>query len=353
MLWILFIAIPALLVVIVWLDGQLDLHLTTVQEGSMKFVVAGGDYVRTILNMKGKRMSYDNETIVVGSGGGFHALGLHLVSTLWPFRKLHTFSLTTGGLLSTEERKDKPIGDWVFTNEHPKTDRLDVMLRSYFLLPDVELADNFTVNVVIYALLEVVNPLKLVFFYKADVLKMLGSAVLSGYADNLKGKKYEILVAEPKGRGSDFASKICDYINDGGGSKTPKKSLATQYGVSLVETFIYEYALSEDEEVLAATKAKEVERLRAEGVVEKAKGKAAEITAIATAKAQEISIALAAFRETHTDPNTAATAYATMRSTENLPDLNTWVTGGGIVPAVSVNQPARTEKPVGKKEKSR
>lgn len=348
-MWFLVITL-ALLVVIIMLDGKLGWHMTEVPEGSMKFVVAGGDYIRTILNSKDLRMKPDKETIEVGSSFKFPSLirllGFHWVSWIWPAQKVYWFELKTGALVPVEERKDKSIDKWVTTHTHP-TDRLDVKIRCYFLLRDVEMKDRFTVNIVVYALLTIVNPRKAVFLYKADFVSVLSSAILSGYADNSKEKSYAEFVELKKGRGSKFADKVFKYINKGGGPKDTR-SLEDQYGVCLEETFIEEIQLSEESQaVIDATKAEEVAKLQAAALVAEAQGDADARNIKAGAKASEMGVAIQELVKHGVNADVAANAYATIRSTENLPALAVW--GGNATAMIPVgNQnttPAKNNPP--------
>lgn len=341
---LLIVAIVIIVIGIIMLDGRLGLHMTEVPEGSMKFVVAGGDYIRTILNIKNKRMSLDEETIQVGSDplsgvkrlNPVRLLGFHWVSWIWPARKVHQFTLTTNILVTETEQGDKAITEWVKPKEHP-TDRLDLMIRSYFLLRNVELKGQFKVDVVVFALMEVVNPRLAVFVYGGDFVKILGPAILSGYVDNAKEMDIVAFTDKPKGRGSDFAAHVCKYINTGG---EPNDTIAIeeQYGVKLIETYIYEFDQSDkDPRVLAAATAEKVAELEAGAKVKEAEGRARARTIEAEAKAKELSSNIAALVSAGVDPNEAMRAYGQMRTIENVPNLQTLVQSGTtVIPSIPV-----------------
>lgn len=338
-----------LIIAIVGIDGSiLGWHMTTVEEGSMKFVVRGEDYVRTLLNVSDHRISRRDENagkIEFGkpsqSLSPVRQLGFHWVSWIWPFKKIHQFKLVTGNLLPEQERKNKPIKQWVESRTHD-TERLDFRIQSYVVVADVELADRFNVDLLIYALLEVVDPRLAVFVYKADFVRILGSAILSGYVDKSKGLSYADFVKEAKGRGSIFAAEVCKYINNGG-EPDETKSLEVRYGVKLVETYVYDFQLSAEEQAAAsAAKAAEIAKLQAEARVATADGEAKARIIEAEAKAKELGIAIKALKDEGVDPNTAMDGYTTIRATEAGAGKQTWVQRGAV--AVGNLFPSKEEK---------
>ena len=341
-LQILLIAVPLVLLVIgiIYLDGKLGLHMTEVPEGSMKFIVAGGDYIRTILNVKGKRMTSDEELIEPGdkpfSISLVRFLGFHWVSWFYPAHHIHKFNLKTNILVSEEEQGQKELKDWVEVKDH-LTDRLDLMIRSYFLLKDVELQGQFKVDIVVYALLEIVNPRLAVFMYKGDFVKIFGPAIFSGYVDNVKEFDITAFNDLPKGRGSNFAHKVSDYVNNGGNERTVgPREIELQYGVKLVETYVYEFDQSDKDPVaLKAAQAEKVAELEAKATVRKAEGDAQAILTNAQAEAAKISIAVKAFGSAGADPNEAVRAYALTEATRNARNLA--VLGGNVLPTIPVD----------------
>lgn len=368
MIWFALISL-IFVVAIIMLDGKLGWHMVEVPEGSMKFVTAGGDYIRTILNVKGRKMVINPDTgeEEIGSGSPtlsfslVRLLGFHWVSWLWPARKIHRFVLTTNELLekkvsdkgtSDKDPSELPLKDRVRSKEHP-TDRLDLMIRSFFLLKDVELKGQFKVDIVVFALMEIVNPRLAVFMYSGDFVKILGSAILSGYVDNAKTFDIIGFTDEPKGRGSKFATTVCDYVNQGGTLGIGPDEIEKRYGVRLVETYVYEFDQSDiDLEVLKATTAQKVAELQAEARRIEARGKADARKTEAAAKAEELTSNVVALRNAGVDPNVAMQHYAMIRSTENIPSLQTWVQGGGAIPAISAGSQTPIPQTKEPKEKS-
>ncbi|MEK7606129.1 MAG: hypothetical protein AAB458_00840 [Patescibacteria group bacterium] len=345
-------AIVVLFVILVILAGKLGWFMTEVPEGSMKFVKAGEDYVRTILNIKNKTMvrkfdpatGVEEEVIETGfnplSLSPLRVFGFHWISWMWPLRRLHRFSLTTNILITETEQGQKKLHEWVQTKPHDNTDRLGLMIRSYFFLKGVELKGQFKVDVVVFALMEIVNPRLAVFVYNADFVKILGPAILSGYADNAKTKDIVQFTNLKKGRGSKFAQDVCEYVNTGRRSKVATEKIENVYGVRLVETFVYEFDQADaDPEALKAAQAQKVAELQAKATITRATGQAEARVIEANAKATELSSNVKALVEVGVDPNEAMRSYATIRSTENVPNLQTWVQGGGVVPTVSVGNP--------------
>ncbi len=322
-----------LVVAILYMDGTyLGWHLTTVEEGSMKFVVKGEDYVRTLLNVQDHHLDEKGKIEPGKPRQSFslvRRLGFHWISWFWPFQKLHTFNLVTGNLLSEKVRQEKPIKQWVEEKDHP-TDRLDLKIRSYVVVGNLELQDRFNVDLLTFVLIEIVDPRLAIFVYKANFVKILNSAILSGYVDKAKSMTYEEFIKKAKGRGSSFANAVCKYVNEGGNSPD-KMSLEERYGVRLIETFVYDFQLSEEEEeAVVASKAKEIARLKAEATVETAKGNAEARRIEAEAKAKEFGVAIEALKAQGVDPNLAMDGYTTIRSTEAGAGQQTWVQRGAV-----------------------
>ncbi len=383
---ILLLAIIVCVVLYAYVDGNfLNWFFTTVEEGSMKFVVKGEDYVRTILNIRGKWMDKNDELIVDGNGkqtdnkkdelteddkpplsfslfrmlGGLHFIGIP------PFFRIHTFKLVTGELLSEQERQDKPFRKWVKTGEPKTTSRLDLKIRTYSAANNVELADGSNVDVIIFSLFEVVDPRRVVFVHKSDFATIAQSAVNSGYVDGIKKYKYSTpnkakiiedsgnevekeflgFLHTPKGRGSAFSQGICTYINSGGGKQAEDvKSLEEEYGVRLAETFVYEFQLSEGEvDFNKATRAAEVARLEGEGKINAARAEAEAIRINAEAEATRLKLSLEAARGQHVNADVAMGNIATIRAMESGAARQTWVQTG----AVSVGNlfPQQQEQP--------
>ncbi|MBP9771521.1 MAG: hypothetical protein KBD16_01190 [Candidatus Pacebacteria bacterium] len=355
-----FVLILIVIAVIGILDAKLGLHMTTIPEASAKFLQQGESFIRPLINHRGHHVESvpmtNTENQVIGEEfavveGDDKPLipGYYWTSGLYPVRKLARFDLNFS-VLKEESQRQGHLREWVQTEVIKNTDTLPLRIPIAFLLEEVELEGRFNVDVLVYALLEVVRPRIPVFVYKGDFVKLASAAIQSRFGDVLKTFNIEGFTKEPKGRGSEFSDDMRQHLNTGGGDERKARRLDEEYGVRIVEIFTVEFQLSDSEgkDVQNAIKAQQVALLEGEALNTQATAQRKALATRAEGKATDMALSVKALIDHGVDPDVAATIVGSMRVTENVPNLTTLVTGGSAGVTIPVTPPnkkgAREEK---------
>jgi len=335
-------------------NGQ---QATFVPEGSIMFVVQGKSLLRVVPNIKGKW--YDKSSGTLKSikkddkkqdHRGFLArhFGIFWVSFLYPLRKAHSFPIDASRL---KEVRGGDITEWVEKRQKENVTELLWKFPQPFLVKDVELKDGIRINILVYCILEVEKPTIPVFIFRGKFFEQIEAAVSGATAEyantlpytvtNPKDKNDKGFVQVNKGQGNrNFTPKYLLALNekevkdDDGKRVGERTTLVEQFGIRLSDGWVMEFELSAtDGETLKATKAKELEKLRAEGAVEKAKGVAEAIRLRAQAERVRGRQFVRGMSSTGVSPDVAAQVLNSQVRGELLagPDskITTLVEGGG------------------------
>lgn len=350
----------ALLVLALYLDARLGMHLTFMKEADIGFVMKGEELKKVILGLKKEDCRDVIESLKkrgikwTGKDSPLaRFLGVHYVSMLYPFRKLHRFEILAEGVRDGSEGKEIPeegsiIREWLY--QHRKEVR---SLRWRFprpvLVEGVELADRTKLDIIVMAVLEVEDPYVPIFVYKGGFFPLVSSFIESATIDLVVGKSgeefgeegkemtYSHFVNMDKGEGSKFSSALRKAINEG--DESEKKGLPRVLGIKAHKAFIFKYDLSKDQKELdEATRAEAIERMKAKGVIEKAKGDAKARRINAQAEARRGKVIVKALIDEGVDPNLAAEYVRVLIKTENIrgSGVTTWLDAeSGGIPAIA------------------
>jgi len=338
-IYIFFIQIIALIILfpfIVYALSKRNKFFTQVESGNIKFILAGESLVRIIHDVKGFKLTADNQFIP-----GNEKKSLLNERGIWwvgipPFRSVHTFTI--------KKEKENISGikpeEWITSGGTEEVSSLRFSFPRSFVLRDVELQDRTTINMLVACKFEVVNPIKLIFMFKGDFFDNTGSILGAKVDDMVKGyKDIKKFISVPKNEKDGFLAVLkkdgdIDGINE---------ILKDQIGLKLVGISVSKYDPS-DSHVLEATNAQAIALLKAEAVKAEAEGNAGKIRIEAEAnknalielskgKKAQIEALVSQMQATKASPDVIARAVADVLRTEAAAGkdskLTTWVDGHG------------------------
>lgn len=349
------VGIVLLLWFAIYWDATLGMHFTFVEESKIYFVLKGEELHRVLLGIPHAdsvklRANLDKRGIKWSSKekGSFltRRFGIHFVGFLYPLVKLHRFTIVAEGVKEGTAGHELPtekgaLREWIY---HEKREIAGLRWRfpRPVIVEGVELADRFTIDVLVMVLLEVEDPYLPVFVYGGDFFRIISSITQSAMNDMVVGKdeadrvKYSTFINIDKGEGSEFARELQKKINTGieHGDTLPDaaRGLTHVMGICAIKAYVEKFALSpEQEKIEAAVRAKEQERHEAEAKIEKAKGDAEARRLNIESEALRPASIVAGLVHHGVDPNAAAQLVRDMIKTENMKQWKggTWVDGGG------------------------
>lgn len=347
-----------LLVVAFYLNAKIGMHFTLLKEADIAFVMKGEEIERVILGLKAEDVEEITENL---SARGIpwsdksdllaRVLGIHYVSWIYPFRRLHVFELLAEGIRDGSEGKETPgedalMREWLY-HHRKEVKSLRWRFPRPVLLEGVELADRTTIDIIVMSVLEIKDPYIPVFVFKGNFFPLAASFIESATIDLVVGETgkqfsegkemtYSNFVKIDKGEGSDFSTTLRNTVNEGEAAE--KKGLISVLGIEAHKAYIFKYGLSKgQEEIEAASRAEAAERMRAKGEVEKARGTAKALRINAMAEARRVRVIADALVEEGVDPNVAAEFIRTLVKTDNVRQagLSTWLDAEGGLSALA------------------
>lgn len=313
-------------------------QFTFVEESSISFVIRGKNLCRTLVNIP--KMSYDTSDddphkwkLVSGERTFLQKkFGVFRVSLLWPvLGRLHRFKIDSSRLIAESLRSETPLKQWIQKAGGEKRGLLWKFPQP-FLFEGIELKGNFHVDILVYALFEVVNPYIPVFIYRGKFFQQLAAAIEGVVAEAANNLTYEMFVKKNKGMGSSFAK---------GEIVAKLDALEEKFGIKMEDAWIMSFQLAEeDDDIIKATKALDKETLLAAAAKQRGKGKADETEASLFGEEKRFGRLVKALTDHDVDPNVAAEVVKQQLRMERVagPDskITTFVEGGsgGAVVAI-------------------
>ncbi len=310
----------------------LDLFWTRVQGGDIKFIVRGESPWRIIYDVRG---------FVLSSAGQFessitqperHWLDFPSIGIYWigipPFLSIHSFLIT--------KEKENPAGkgpeDWITEGGEEMVSSLRFAFPRPFVLRAVELKDRQSVDLLLVAKMEIVDPYLPVFQLKGKFFELAGSIIRASVNDVLKGFDLDEFIKADKGE-----SGILKSLKDSSGPLNTE--LIGQVGPRLVAVSVAQYNPS-DETIKQAMQAEAVAKAKAKGVMAEAEGQAAAQERLAKARGARIRETVAELAKSGASGDVLARAVADALRAESLagPEskLTTLVDGAGAPPVLPV-----------------
>lgn len=309
--------LPVLIFVLALLAAQNDWHATFVKEGTIRFVVAGGDHLRTLVNVNGYVLTKSG--LIKRSPD--HPLpdhpddpkairdevdepwfwitrylrkrwGFYWVSFFYPWRRVHTFTISKDSLNPEPIKEGQALSDRILHKEGPVSELLFEFPRPLFI-GGAEAKDRFRVDIIQKSIFQTVNPVIMVFNFRGKFYPELDSAIGGQVNDLIKEHPFTELTSMSKGRGSPYSKNML-AINNQGTSDRPEGIIA-HFGVRCKASWAEELRLSPGQpDADTASRALEVENLKGDADVRKAalqlkaaqdraKASAAEVSALGNA----------------------------------------------------------------------
>jgi len=311
--------------------SKFEWFYTTLESGSIKFIMRGETLWRTIYDLPGGK-----DIKCVNKGTGFKKsrfnkrFGLYWIG-IPPFGRIHRFPIVK----ERENPEGKNAGSWVQRDpEETIVDSLRYVFPRPFVLSAVELADRTPIDLLVIAKFEVVDPYLPVFIFKGKFSENASGIIRSAVIDILGKKTLDDFIAAEK----DEINGILQHMKDLETDPDPKKGkfnreLIKQVGLRLVGISIPQYDPHDDSgklreamnaQIIAQEEAKAV-KAKAQGYKE---GKALEAEADANYETKLAEARGARVRATR-EALSGDEATARVLQAEALPNLRTLVEGGG------------------------
>lgn len=303
-----------LLLVLLYFSADADMQATFLETGEIKFVVWGESVERVLENIEGWHYhEATGEIIEDDPAVGYHRaksllegwLGIYWVSILYPIKKIHLYQFEWPKLLMGGHPQDAskgkivPVGgDSDYSIEH-RDEPIDSLYFRYaypVFSETVELADNFTVDILVNITFQVVFPKTPVFVFKGKWLAPATAAVRGAIADfsnNWNLEKFRDL--DKQLPDNEFSRAIMKINGDPAAAGGYGPGIIKSFGVMVHKVDFIKYDLSEKhQQVIDASTAEKVAELNANAARKTAGGVADAIRSVQGAEAEMLTARLAA-----------------------------------------------------------
>ena len=304
--------------------SKFEWFYTTLESGSIKFVMRGETLWRTIYDLPaGKDIKCVNKETGFKKSSFNKRFGLYWIG-IPPFGRIHRFPIVK----ERENPEGKNANSWVQRDpEETIVDSLRYVFPRPFVLSAVELADRTPIDLLVIAKFEVVDPYLPVFIFKGKFSENASGIIRSAVIDILGKKTLDQFISAEK----DEVNGILSPMKKLGGKFN--QVLEKQVGLRLVGISIPQYdPHDESGELRKAMNAKIIAKENAEGLVAEAEGykrkKAIEAEADANYEKKLAEARGVRVRETR-EALAGDEAAARVLQAEALPNLRTLVEGGG------------------------
>lgn len=310
--------LPLIVIVLAWLAATNDWQATFVKEGTIRFVVAGGDHLRTLVNVNGYVLTKSGlikrapdhplpdhpddpkatrEEVDEPAWWLARYLrrrwGFYWVSLFYPWRRVHTFTVSKDSLNPKPIKEGQPLSDRIVHNEGEVEELLFEFPRPLFI-GGAEAADRFRVDIIQKSIFQTVDPVIMVFNFRGKFYPELDSVVGAQVNDLIKEHPFTRLTSMSKGQGSPYSQNML-AINNQGTADRPK-GITAHFGVRCKASWSEELRLSPGQpDADTASRALEVEILKGDADVQKAKRELIAAKDRAEASAAEVRALGAAF----------------------------------------------------------
>lgn len=305
---VLIVALLALLLgIFFYKAAKNEQQATFTPEGSIQFIVAGENRLRTIVNVDGYVMTTSGEikrrpqkphkrgdpaepdvsdphepvakpNEVVESWGPLHYLenkwGFYWVSLFYPWVKVHKFKISKERLKTRSEvGEGSPLRARIEHDpELQEISHLKFRFPRPFLFESVETSDRLETDIIVAGIFQVVRPDTTIFLIGGSFFVTLEAAIAGVVLDYMKARTYTEFVDAEKGKGSPF-SQMVKAINNGSSAVAPN-GIIQDIGIKIVDIWVEDQGLSKSEdEARKATKAKEIAILKGDAEIQAAERK--------------------------------------------------------------------------------
>lgn len=293
------------------LKDQPGLWTTLVPEQEFKFVMKGESLHKVLPNLRGAGLDiHDKVTTVQNEIQPVYTnpllewlrahIGIYWVSILYPLRSVYTYKIDKFRLV--DESKLPPghqMKDMVEVERDVEVSSLRRIIPRPLYFDEVELGDNFAVNMVVMTEFAVINPRIPIFDLKGKFFPLLDAAIEGAVNDQVnKYAGYVALLGEKTGRVSPFSDAILALVAD---------KLEQTVGIRPTACYIVRVDLPQHAQAERdASRAKELEVLKGQGVIAKADAQAKALERLADADAKTFAAQVEALTKLKVDPNIAA-----------------------------------------------
>ena len=291
--------------------------ITSPREDSFEFVTSGEDLQRILVNSSDDTERHycpSRECVIEGLDPRRPSIenALRPFGAWWvglPPRQVHTFDIDKTTILPESERGSSGLASWI-KHETEEVTSLRKFFPRFIYIEGVELKDGTKLNLIVQPDFEVINPRIPVMHYKGSFFPLLDASVSGAVGDRLNGLIYrgddtdEIdpngWLRQEKGRpDTPDMLKLCAFINgcaeDALASEWCNGYLVKHYGILARGVKIVAHDLSGiSAEMAIAVQAQKLEREKAKGVVETAKGVAEAMRTTAAAEQARIEMLIKA-----------------------------------------------------------
>jgi len=339
------IILLVLIILAIYTSAKESMHATFIPEGMIKFLVKGGTMVEIVPNISGRHYNTKNRKIEktvspTTNSQGFLAdqfgIFFRVRSLMYPIVRWHKFTIDASRLVVESKRKGKPFTQWI-ESASQEVEGLRWRFHQPFLFENIELKDGYTVNILVFALFEVVNPYLPVFIYRGKFFEQLSAAIQGKMSEYLNNSTYTEFIKLDKGQGGGFTPELIK-LNDR--TTAVPKGIEALLGIRCIDGWVVEFGLSgASAKQKEAIVAKETERLLGEGVKVKASAEAEAIETLTKAQSDRFDRLLSAMVAKGVTPDEAARSVAAKIVSENLRDSKiTTLAGGNALLGIAGNK---------------
>lgn len=284
--------ILGMVILVIYLAAKENLQATFIETGEIKFVVRGEGLERVLENIDG---FHHNEATgeIVEDHPGFHRhntfleewLGIYWVSILYPIKRIHRYPFEWPKLLIGGHPHDSSKGgvvkiggegNYAIQHRDESVDSLYFRYTYPVYSEEVELKDNFKVDILLNVTFQIVFPAIPIFILKGKWLAPAMAAINGALADlvreyDLEGFRH----IEKQAAGNPLETEVFkvngEQVRDGEYGPGIIKS----FGVKVHKVDFIKYDLSEKyREVVEASTAEKVAELKARAAIKTAEGAA-------------------------------------------------------------------------------
>ncbi|HEC30441.1 MAG TPA: hypothetical protein ENI66_00305 [Candidatus Yonathbacteria bacterium] len=302
----------ALLLVLVYTLARRDKYATTMEPGEIKLIVAGDSLIRVLLNIDGRH--YDDASHRIVTNEDWYKeyrplitvfFGIYWVSIFHPIRGLFVYqfewdNLVSKGHLDENEENGKHIvqlgasGDYFLKHRDEPVDSIYWRYTYPVFAEQVELKDNFKVDVLANITFEVFDPYFAVFIMRGKWLTQSTVASKGAIADfgrNLDINEFRS--TKKHGDDSEFSKAIMHINGSTTGRATssdvPQIGIIEAFGAGVYKVDYVKFDLSEgQEDAEKATKAVQIADLNARATIKTATGDAVAVRRVGKAEAKAL-----------------------------------------------------------------
>lgn len=244
--------IIALVLAILYVVSKNDWQLTSLRSRTIKVIVSGKDnVVRVISNFDGYFFDdrYNRQSIVDKHGTehpDYHKhkpgllerlvhkyLGIWHVSLIFPIQKVYAFNIPKARLIENPT-DPKSVYSYVEYDKKPTmVNELFAIIPRPVIIDKAETRDNFDIGLVLVVVVEVVNPITLLFEIGSErFFQIFESAIASEVENYIRSRSHQTLINTDRGPTSPIIGAI-KQLNEPNSSPASKKHVSVSRGLQV------------------------------------------------------------------------------------------------------------------------